>query len=106
MEPCCGRVEALQPHSCRELCVRARLSCTQVRLINVGNVLHASNPTTAASLIASFDLALKAGKKLPLSFYKTLESPSVALYQKGQDAVIASCVQAERRDRFVSMPCI
>ena len=47
----------------------------------MGNVLHASNPTTAASLIASFELALKAGKKLPLSFYKTLESPSVALYQ-------------------------
>ena len=67
-----------------------------VRLINVGNVLHASNPTTAASLIASFELALNAGKKLPLSFYKTLESPSVALYQKGQDAVIASCEQAER----------
>ena len=40
-----------------------------VRLINAGNVLHASNPTTAASLIASFELALKAGKKLPLSFY-------------------------------------
>ena len=77
-----------------------------VRLINVGNVLHASNPTTAASLIASFELALKAGEKLPLSFYKTLESPSVALYQKGQDAVIASCVQAERRDRFVFMPCM
>ena len=67
-----------------------------VRLINVDNVLHASNPTTAASLIASFELALNAGKKLPLSFYKTLESPSVALYQKGQDAVIASCEQAER----------
>ena len=66
-----------------------------MRLINAGNVLHASNPTTAASLIASFELALKAGEKLPLSFYKTLESPSVALYQKGQDAVIASCVQAE-----------
>ena len=82
------------------------MSCSQVRLINVGNVLHASNPTTAASLIASFELALKAGKKLPLSFYKTLESPSVALYQKGQDAVIASCVQAERRDRFVFMSCM
>ena len=77
-----------------------------VRLINAGNVLHASNPTTAASLIASFELALKAGKKLPLSFYKTLESPSVALYQKGQDAVIASCVQAERADRFVFMSCM
>ena len=70
---------------------------TQVRLINVGNVLHASNPTTATSLIASFEIALKAKQKLPLSFYKTLESPSVALYQKNQDAVIASCVQAERR---------
>ena len=66
---------------------------TQVRLINVGNVLHASNPTTATSLIASFEIALKAKQKLPLSFYKTLESPSVALYQKNQDAVIASCVE-------------
>ena len=69
----------------------------QVRLINVGNVLHASNTTTATSLIASFEITLQANQKLPLSFYKTLESPSVALYQKGQDAVIASCVQAERR---------
>ena len=69
----------------------------QVRLINVGNVLHASNTTTATSLIASFEIALQAKKQLPLSFYKTLESPSVALYKKGQDAVIASCVQAKSR---------
>ena len=77
-----------------------------VRLINAGNVLHASNPTTAASLIASFELALKAGKKLPLSFYKTLESPSVALYQKGQEQSSPRACRSSVRDRFLFMSCM
>ena len=63
-----------------------------VRLVNVDNVMHASNPTTACALMAELESALESNKMdgLP-SFTKTLQSPAVAEYKRQQDAVIAAC---------------
>jgi len=67
-----------------------------LRLINVHNIMNATNPSTADMLVHVLDEAMDAEKtKAPWemvpSFYYDLESPSVAAYKAKQNAVIASC---------------
>ena len=47
------------------------------RLVNVDNVLLATNPTTATALMEAFKISFGAKRRLPESFYRKLESPSV-----------------------------
>jgi|TARA_B110001469_G_C9576875_1_gene286061 methylglyoxal synthase len=47
------------------------------RLVNVDNVLLATNPTTAMALMEAFKITFAAKRRLPESFYRKLESPSV-----------------------------
>ena len=47
------------------------------RLVNVDNVLLATNPTTATALMEAFKITFAAKRRLPESFYRKLESPSV-----------------------------
>ena len=58
---------------------------TLIRLSNVQNVLLATNPTSAHALCYILELALRGGRKdmIP-SFFKTLESPGVKVYNKQQ----------------------
>ena len=58
---------------------------TLIRLSNVQNVLLATNPTSAHALCYVLELALKGGRKdmIP-SFFKTLESPGVKVYNEHQ----------------------
>jgi len=60
-----------------------------LRLINVGNVLHATNPTTAISMLHVLKEGLNGKPELIPSFFTTLESPSVAEYKAQQAAVVA-----------------
>ena len=47
------------------------------RLVNVDNVLLATNPTTATALMEAFKMSFDAKRRLPESFYRKIESPSV-----------------------------
>ena len=59
------------------------------RLANVHNIVVATNPTTAILLMNAIDLALeKERKELILSFFCTLESPSVKEYKAAQIRVV------------------
>ena len=71
----------------------AACDCDAVlRLINVHNIVNATNPTTADMLVGVFAEAIAAqdGVSILPSFYINLESPAVAAYQAKQNAVIAS----------------
>ena len=48
------------------------------RLVNVDNVLLATNPTTATALMEAFKMSFDAKRRLPESFYRKIESPSVS----------------------------
>ena len=63
-----------------------------LRLINVHNIVNATNITTADMLVRVFAEAIAAqdGVSILPSFYTSLESPAVAAYQAKQNAVIAS----------------
>jgi len=64
-----------------------------LRLINVHNIINATNPSTAEMLVRVLrdGMTTNAGviDVMP-SFYESLESPSVAAYKAKQNAVIAS----------------
>ena len=61
-----------------------------VRLINVHNVLHATNPTTALALMHSLKLGVEGQPELIPSFFRTLASPAVAEYKAGKAALLAN----------------
>ena len=61
-----------------------------LRLINVCNILHATNPTSAGALMEVLATAARGDPKLTPSFFKTLESPAVAKYKAEQAAVVAA----------------
>jgi len=61
-----------------------------LRLINVCNILHATNPTSAGALMEVLATAARGDPKLMPSFFKTLESPAVAKYKAEQAAVVAA----------------
>ena len=57
-----------------------------VRLSNVENVLLTTNPTSAHALCYVLELALRDGRKdIISSFFNTLESPGVKVYNKEQE---------------------
>jgi len=63
-----------------------------LRLLNVHNIINATNPATADMLINLMDEGITTGaKEIMPSFYESLESPAVAAYQAKQNAVIAAC---------------
>lgn len=65
-----------------------------IRLINVHNVLHATNPTTALALMQTIKLGVEGQPGLIPSFFRTLASPAVAEYKAGQAALLADLAKA------------
>jgi len=66
-----------------------------IRLANVGNVMLASNPATAESLLHLLRLALEEGKREMFpSFFYTLESPSVPEYKNLQAATLQKAIDS------------
>lgn len=64
-----------------------------LRLINVHNIMNATNPSTAEMLVEVLRDGMTTNQgviDVMPSFYKSLESPSVAAYKAKQNAVIAS----------------
>jgi len=67
-----------------------------LRLLNVHNIMAATNPASADALMVTIEEALSMPnkaerRKLLPSFFESLESPAVPLYKAKQNAVIASC---------------
>lgn len=66
-----------------------------IRLSNVGNVMLATNPATAESLMYLLRCALTGGRQeMFLSFFHTLESPSVPEYKKEQAAALKNAIDS------------
>ena len=70
-----------------------------VRLVNCGNVIVCSNPTSAMSMMHTFKCALEKGNRgmIP-SFFKTLESPAVGEYKHQQELALKSVVAGKKND--------
>jgi len=67
-----------------------------IRLSNVGNIVLATNPATAESLMYLLHEALKGGRQeMFLSFFHTLESPSVPEYKKEQAAALKNAINSQ-----------
>lgn len=60
-----------------------------IRLSNVQNVMLSTNPTSSHALCYVLELALKEGRREMIpSFFHTLESPGVKVYNEGQKKVV------------------
>lgn len=60
-----------------------------LRLINVWNVLHATNPTTAVALTQVLKEGVEGKPELIPSFFHDLESPAVPKYKEQQAMIVA-----------------